>query len=135
MVEGRDQRPGFTGPRRILGRQPANARTLKAEGPLGAVRCADQVRSVRGVLHESHAGGRAYVKWIFKKYLADFKNWTEGGFSRARAEREHHDSGFPDVPNASMLDILNTDFKNYRGGVFSVPTPIMESSTRSRGTI
>ncbi len=38
--------------------------------------------------------------------------------------------------NASMLDILNTDFKITEAArVYRFPTPIMSHPTRSRGTI
>ena len=63
----------------------------------------------------------------FKKYLADFKNWTKEDFHRARRE-DTTTLDFLTYRNASMLDILNTDFKNYRGGVFTGSYAYYESS-------
>lgn len=63
----------------------------------------------------------------FKKYLADFKNWTKDDFQRARRE-DTTTLDFLTYRNASMLDILNTDFKNYRGGVFTGSYAYYESS-------
>ena len=54
----------------------------------------------------------------FKKYLADFTNWTKEDFMKARAE-DATTLDFLTNRNAQMLGVLQEDFKKYRGGKFT----------------
>lgn len=63
----------------------------------------------------------------FKKYLADFKNWTKEDFSKARRE-DSTTLDFLTNRNASMRAVLDTDIKNYRQGVFTGSYSQYESS-------
>ena len=63
----------------------------------------------------------------FKKYLADFKNWTKEDFLKARAE-DATTLDFLTNRNAHMLGVLNEDFKKYRGGIFTGSYAFYEKS-------
>lgn len=63
----------------------------------------------------------------FKKYLADFRNWTKEDFLKARAE-DVTTLDFLTNRNAHMLGVLNEDFKKYRGGVFTGSYAFYEKS-------
>lgn len=63
----------------------------------------------------------------FKKYLADFKNWTKEDFLKAR-EKDETTLDFLTNRNANMLGVLNEDFKKYRGGVFTGSYKFYEAS-------
>ena len=54
----------------------------------------------------------------FKKYLADFKNWTKEDFRKAR---EKDVTTLEDLTsrNAWLRLVLETDLEHYRGGQFS----------------
>ena len=63
----------------------------------------------------------------YKKYLADFKNWTKEDFQKARAADETT-LEFLTNRNAQMREVLDIDFKRYRGGVFTGSYRYYESS-------
>lgn len=63
----------------------------------------------------------------YKKYLADFKNWTKEDFNRAR-KADDTTLEFLTNRNAQMLDVLDMDFKRYRGGKFTGSYRQYESS-------
>lgn len=63
----------------------------------------------------------------YKKYLADFKNWTKEDFQKAR-EADATTLEFLTNRNAQMLHVLDIDFKRYRGGVFTGSYRQYESS-------
>lgn len=63
----------------------------------------------------------------FKKYLADFKNWTKEDFNKAR-EADETTLEFLTNRNAQMLQVLEYDIKNYRGGVFTGSYKFFEDS-------
>lgn len=63
----------------------------------------------------------------FKKYLADFKNWTKEDFLKAR-EEDVTTLDFLTNRNAHMLGVLNEDFKRYRGGAFTGSYAVYEKS-------
>lgn len=63
----------------------------------------------------------------YKKYLADFKNWTKEDFQKAR-EQDTTTLEFLTNRNAQMREVLDIDFKRYRGGVFTGSYRQYESS-------
>lgn len=63
----------------------------------------------------------------FKKYLADFKNWSKEDFNRARRE-DATTLDYLTYRNAHMLPVLTEDIKNYRGGTFTGSYAYYESS-------
>ncbi|MEG0369496.1 MAG: DUF5054 domain-containing protein, partial [Hungatella sp.] len=63
----------------------------------------------------------------YKKYLADFKNWTKADFKKARKD-DITTLEFLTNRNAQMLEVLNLDFKRYRNGHFTGSYAQYESS-------
>lgn len=63
----------------------------------------------------------------YKKYLADFKNWTKEDFNRARKE-DTTTLDYLTNRNAQMREVLDMDFKRYRGGKFTGSYAQYESS-------
>lgn len=63
----------------------------------------------------------------FKKYLADFQNWTKEDFQKARKE-DTTTLDFLTNRNACMLEVLKSDFEKYRGGVFTGSYSYFESA-------
>lgn len=67
----------------------------------------------------------------FKKYLADFKNWTKEEFQKARKE-DVTTLDFLTYRNAHMLEVLKNDFNHYRNGVFTGSYSHYESSHKEQ---
>lgn len=63
----------------------------------------------------------------FKKYLADFSNWTKKDFQAAR-EKDETTLDFLTNRNAHMLGVIKDDLVRYRGGVFTGSYKFFESS-------
>lgn len=63
----------------------------------------------------------------YKKYLADFTNWEKKDFQAAR-EADVTTLDFLTNRNANMLQVLQADFRKYRGGVFNGSYAFYESS-------
>lgn len=67
----------------------------------------------------------------YKKYLADFTNWEKEDFQAAR-KADVTTLGFLTNRNANMLQVLEADFKKYRGGEFSGSYAFYESSYKEQ---
>lgn len=67
----------------------------------------------------------------YKKYLADFSNWEKKDFMAARSA-DVTTLDFLTNRNANMLQVLNEDFKKYRGGKFDGSYAFYESSHKEQ---
>lgn len=63
----------------------------------------------------------------YKKYLADFKHWKKAEFQEAR-KRDVTTLELLTNRNAQMREVLDLDFKRYRGGTFTGSYSFYESS-------
>ncbi len=67
----------------------------------------------------------------FKKYLADFTNWTKTDFNKAR-EEDVTTLEFLSNRNSHMLDVLNSDLAKYRDGKFTGSYKFFEEASNQQ---
>ncbi len=67
----------------------------------------------------------------FKKYLADFTNWTKKDFQRAR-KNDITTLSFLSNRNQHMMEVLKSDLEKYRGGKFEGSYKLFELSTEEQ---
>lgn len=115
-----------------VGTDPVNIGHYKALLELGKVWVQSGKLDVESVQYDTFMNNLMMIAehtWglDFKKYLADFKNWTKEDFNKAR-EADETTLEFLTERNAHMLGVLTYDINKYRNGKFEGSYKFFESS-------